>query len=131
MRLRRSKRRTSPQRLTALLMLLGALSGAVAAVARRRRASAQGPADGGSSSSSSSAPSGAREDAGAPPSDAPAGEVVEHTFTCECGQEYRVSGQDRHRVYWPKDAEVGDPVLGQTCPECDRPLPHDHPTAAA
>ena len=128
MRLRRSKRRTSPQRLTALLMLLGALSGAVAAVARRRRASAQGPADGGSSAA---APSGAREDAGAPPSDAPAGEVVEHTFTCECGQEYRVSGQDRHRVYWPKDAEVGDPVLGQTCPECDRPLPHDHPTAAA
>jgi hypothetical protein len=53
-------------------------------------------------------------------------EVVEHEYTCECGQEYRVSGQDRHRVYWVKDAEVSDPVLGQQCVNCERPLPHDH-----
>ena len=128
MRHRRSKPRTSRRQLTALLMRLGGLVGAAAARARRQRSSgASGPAQ----QQAASASPGVREDAGAPPSDAPAEEVVEHTFTCECGQEYRVSGQDRHRVYWRKDADVADPVLGQTCPECDRPLPHDHPTAAA
>ncbi len=117
---RRRTHRTSGPRLAGLVAVLAALGGAAAAVARRR-----------SGSAGAAGPSPARESAGAPPSQEPAAEVVEETFTCECGQEYRVSGEDRHRVYWLKDAEVSDPVLGQTCPNCDRPLPHDHPTAAA
>ncbi len=118
---RRRKHRTSGPRLAGLVAVLAALAGAAAAVARRR----------GAASGASSGPSPAREDAGAPPSQEPAAEVVEDAYTCDCGQEYRVSGEDRHRVYWLKDAEISDPVLGQSCPNCDRPLPHDHPTAAA
>ncbi len=119
-RSRRRTHRTSGPRLAGLVAVLAAMDGAAAAVARRRGAPT-GP----------SGPSPAREDAGAPPSQEPAAAVVEDTYTCACGQEYRVSGEDRHRVYWLKDAEVSDPVLGQDCPNCDRPLPHDHPTAAA
>jgi hypothetical protein len=125
-RSRRRTHRTSGPRLAGLAAILAALAGAVATVARRRGAAsgASGAAGGSGSPSAAEAP-------GAPPSQEPAAEVVEHTYTCECGQEYRVSGEDRHRVYWLKDAEVSDPVLSQTCPNCDRPLPHDHPTAAA
>jgi hypothetical protein len=46
----------------------------------------------------------------------------EQTYTCECGAEYRVSGADRHRVYWPAGAPEDDPVLGDRCLQCDRPL---------
>ncbi len=61
-----------------------------------------------------------------PPSEAPAAETVEETWSCECGQEYRVQGEDRHRVYWLADAAVSDPVLEGKCPNCERPLPRDH-----
>ena len=44
-------------------------------------------------------------------------------WSCECGQEYRVSGAGRHRVYWLADADESDPVLSDTCPSCDRGLP--------
>src|SRR3712207_695383 len=94
--------RTSKPRLAALASLAGGLAGGVATVVRRRRASA-----------------GVAED------DGPA------TWSCECGQEYRVSGQDRHRVYWLKDADASDPVIGGRCPNCDRPLPGEHVTAEA
>jgi hypothetical protein len=46
-------------------------------------------------------------------------------WQCECGQEYRVSGEGRHRVYWLRDASPDDPVLEPQCPNCERPLPHE------
>ena len=64
-----------------------------------------------------------REDAGAPPSDKPVDESVGTERTCECGQAYRVSGEGRHRVYWLQGASANDPVIGDSCPECDRELP--------
>jgi hypothetical protein len=50
-------------------------------------------------------------------------------YTCECGQAYRVTGVDRHRVYWPEGAERADPVLGDACVKCEQPLPVGHDTA--
>jgi hypothetical protein len=44
-------------------------------------------------------------------------------WTCACGQRFRVSGIGRHRVYWIEDAAPDDPVVGDRCPACDRPLP--------
>lgn len=43
-------------------------------------------------------------------------------WTCECGQRFRVSGEDRHRVFWTDGAEDGDPVMGDACPNCERSL---------
>ena len=68
-----------------------------------------------------------REDAGAPPSDSPATEKVETAFTCECGAEYRTSGEGRHTVYWKADSSISDPVIDGKCVECERPLPGHHP----
>ena len=51
--------------------------------------------------------------------DAPA---AKRDWTCECGQQFRVAGEDRHRVFWLADAEDGDPVLGDQCPNCEKPL---------
>ena len=53
------------------------------------------------------------------------------TYTCECGQAYRVTGVDRHRVYWPEGADRDEPVMGDTCIACDRPLPVGHDTAVS
>ena len=53
------------------------------------------------------------------------------TYRCECGQAYRVTGVDRHRVYWAEGAERDDPVLGDACVQCERPLPLGHDTAVA
>jgi len=47
----------------------------------------------------------------------------EQTYTCRCGTTYRVSGADRHRVYWPAGAPEDAPVLGDSCVECEAPLP--------
>jgi len=44
-------------------------------------------------------------------------------YRCACGQEFRVAGTGRHRVYWLHDAREDDPVLSLHCPACDRPLP--------
>jgi hypothetical protein len=44
-------------------------------------------------------------------------------FRCACGQEFRVTGADRHTVFWVAGAPESDPVLGHTCPRCDRELP--------
>jgi len=59
----------------------------------------------------------------APGADEPARAEVDTTFTCACGQEFRVSGQGRHRVFWLADADASDPVIGTACPACERPLP--------
>ena len=53
------------------------------------------------------------------PEDAPS---AVRDWTCECGQSFRVSGEDRHRVFWLADAEDGDPVLGDQCPNCEKSL---------
>jgi hypothetical protein len=51
---------------------------------------------------------------------------AQDTYRCRCGSKYRVSGTDRHRVYWPAGAAESDPVLGDRCPTCDAPLPSGH-----
>jgi hypothetical protein len=61
-----------------------------------------------------------------PPSEDPVTGAVEERWACACGQEYRVQGEDRHRVYWLADASVSDPVLDPDCPKCGRPLPSEH-----
>ena len=53
------------------------------------------------------------------------------SYTCACGTVYRVSGVDRHRVYWREGAAESDPVLGDRCVECDAPLPAGHDAVAA
>ena len=53
------------------------------------------------------------------------------TYTCRCGTRYRVSGTDRHRVYWPVDAPEDAPVMGNSCVQCDAPLPGGRATAVA
>jgi hypothetical protein len=47
-------------------------------------------------------------------------------WECQCGQSYRVSGLDRHRIYWPFDAPADEPVLDGCCVRCRRPLPGKH-----
>jgi hypothetical protein len=47
----------------------------------------------------------------------------EPTYTCQCGQRFRISGRDRHRIYWREGAAQDDPVTAGTCPSCDRHLP--------
>jgi hypothetical protein len=44
-------------------------------------------------------------------------------WQCVCGQMYRVSGRDRHRVYWPLEAPPDEPVMDGCCVRCRRPLP--------
>lgn len=101
-----------------LLALIALVGGALAAVLRRRR-------------SSGSAASGSSPTPPSPPvSEAPASDVVTETWACECGQEYRVSGEGRHRVYWPAEAPVSDPTISGDCVKCDRPLPDEHEPVA-
>jgi len=50
-------------------------------------------------------------------------------WSCGCGQAYRVSGIDRHRIYWP--AGETDPVLHGGCVSCGAPLPAEHERVAA
>lgn len=54
--------------------------------------------------------------------DTPTTEAVDRAFTCECGQELRVSGEGRHVVFWPADATVSDALLEHKCPACERDL---------
>jgi hypothetical protein len=45
------------------------------------------------------------------------------TWTCTCGTAFRVTGAGRHQVFWLADAPEDEPVMGDRCPSCDRPLP--------
>ncbi|HEX8101063.1 MAG TPA: hypothetical protein VF533_00485 [Solirubrobacteraceae bacterium] len=54
------------------------------------------------------------------------------SWRCECGQAFRVSGAGRHQVFWLDGAAEADPVLGDRCPACERPLaPAEEPARAA
>jgi hypothetical protein len=56
----------------------------------------------------------------------------EQTLACpECGQEFRFTGEGRHRVYWVIDAGHDDPVLEGRCPRCEHPLPGEQADEAA
>jgi hypothetical protein len=52
-------------------------------------------------------------------------------WRCECGQGFLVTGRDRHRIYWLEGAAEDEPLLGDRCPSCDRPLPAEHEAGAA
>jgi hypothetical protein len=43
-------------------------------------------------------------------------------WTCVCGERFRTVGTGRHQVYWLADAPESEPLLGDTCPSCGRPL---------
>jgi len=51
------------------------------------------------------------------------GDAARSEWTCGCGRRFRFSGAGRHRVYWAEDAPPGQPVVGDRCPSCERPLP--------
>jgi MYXO-CTERM domain-containing protein len=55
----------------------------------------------------------------------PPNESARRAWRCQCGQEYLVSGADRHRIYWLADADAENPVLGQECVSCGASLPAD------
>ena len=114
-----------PMRQRLGVLLPAAAAGGAAYLLRRKRKSGQPAA---TFEPASRAP---REDAGAPPSDSAATESVEETYTCECGTEYRVTGEGRHRVYWKADASISDPVIDGRCVECEKPLPGHHPAGDA
>jgi hypothetical protein len=130
--LRRKRSRAMPALLLALLgrrrsrsrpplpAVLGALAalvaGAGAALLRRRRA-------GGGGDDVRAAP-------GSPPSQVPATKAVHQEWTCQCGQQYRVSGEGRHRIYWLPDAPISDPITEGRCANCERELPGDQVSAA-
>ena len=113
--------RTSKRRRPHPLALVPVGFAAAVAGATVKRLRSRGAAPSGPLSATPSA--GPREDAGAPPSEDAVDETVGTGWTCECGQAYRVSGEGRHRVYWLEGASRSDPVIGTTCPECDRELP--------
>jgi hypothetical protein len=52
-------------------------------------------------------------------------------WRCDCGQEYVVSGVDRHRVYWPAGGSPDDALLELRCVECGAPLPATREVTAA
>jgi hypothetical protein len=85
----------------ALLAVAAGLAGAIGALAARR----------------------------SPPQRQPGAE--QETYRCQCGTAYRVSGTDRHRVYWLADAAESDPVLGTACVNCEAPLPAGRALATA
>jgi hypothetical protein len=53
-----------------------------------------------------------------------------HSWSCDCGQAYLVSGLDRHRLYWLPDAQWSDPLLVRECVSCGAELPAGHDAAA-
>jgi hypothetical protein len=44
------------------------------------------------------------------------------TMRCECGQDYRFSGEGRHRIVWPAGAGEADALLTGACIRCGREL---------
>lgn len=43
-------------------------------------------------------------------------------WSCACGEALRSVGAGRHQVHWRADAPQDDPILGDRCPNCGRPL---------
>ena len=76
-----------------LSVLTAAALGAVAVRARGRLGAAAGAAAG------RLRPGSARSGPAASP-------AAQETFSCECGQAYRVRGTGRHRLYWPEGADA-------------------------
>src|SRR5690242_17660656 len=95
------RRRRGPARPALIISALTAAAlGAVAIRARGRLGAAAGatadrlrPGSAGSGNGRSASP------------------AAQETFTCECGQAYRVSGTGRHRLYWPEGADERDALL--------------------
>jgi hypothetical protein len=108
MRLKRKKKNETARRVGLAAVAAGLMAAIAGVLGRRRRAGGDGTRRGG------------RFGSGKDPA-----------YTCECGQAYRVTGVDRHRVYWAENAEKDEPVMGDTCVSCDRPLPVGHDTAVA
>ena len=52
-------------------------------------------------------------------------------WRCDCGQEYVVSGVDRHRVYWPAGGSPDDALLELRCVGCGAALPATREVTAA
>ncbi len=97
---RRPPKRSAPPLAAAAAVAGGVVAAAASGALLRRR---------GGSSASGAAPA---------QGDAPA----HAEWQCACGQEFRVSGEGRHRVLWLPDAGSGDPYLEPTCPSCEREL---------
>ena len=95
--------------LTAAALVAAALA---AAAVTRRRLQARSSAPAGSGSAAEESPQG-RE------------------WRCDCGQEYIVTGADRHRVYWPAGASRDEPLLEARCVSCGEPLPATREVTAA
>jgi hypothetical protein len=49
---------------------------------------------------------------------------------CVRGQEYRVSGVERHRIHWPLHAPADDAVLDGRCARSRTPPPGKQPHCA-
>ena len=117
----RRKTKSKPPGRAVVVAVLVAVAGGVAAVLRRRSGSGGGGA--------ASRPARETVDPGDTGGGPQQTELPHETFTCQCGTAFRVSGADRHRVYWLADAAPDDPVLDPTCPECGTELPRTHDVA--
>src|SRR5829696_490734 len=91
-----------------------ATAGAAAAVVLRRRAGASGPAV---------------PPPGSAPDTTPAADRLPQVWHHSCGQELRVSGEGRHRVFWTPEAAMADPILDDRCPGCGGSLISEPVTA--
>jgi hypothetical protein len=127
-------RRRSKQRPQPWAVALGGILAAAGGLALTRRAGARSawekavaalpakvrPGASGGETSRGAATNGSGAQRSAEASD---GASARQPWQCECGQAYLVAGQDRHQIYWLEGADESDPVLSDTCPNCDRPLP--------
>ena len=119
----RSRRHRAPDRRRTAALLTAAVVAAAGGAAAIRRRRGRTDADATSTGAQTTQPAPVIP---GPPSRDAVTKAVDQTWSCECGQEYRVQGEDRHRIYWLADASVSDPVLESQCPECGRPLPREH-----
>jgi hypothetical protein len=120
------RRRKRTPRLALVLAAVGTAAGAAGALAARKRLAPGSPAQADQPDGRAAEPTGQKAGGTA---EAPASQTdqTNHgeagaTWTCQCGQEFRVSGRDRHRLYWLPDAKPEDPILDDRCPTCERQL---------
>src|SRR4051812_13179090 len=120
-----------------VLAVVALVAGAVAFLLARLRGGSGSDGGGGAKAAASSALAGPLASARRAASHLPGvgdgdgdGKTGVESWTCQCGQRYRVTGEGRHRVYWPDGAPESDPVLGGKCVSCERPLPGEHIPAA-